>query len=128
MSEETPKSAWVIGCIGAAIGGWLGYLAFFWIVRQGFYALPVPGALMGIGCGLLARDRLVPLAILCGVAALALGLYAEWRLNPFVADGSLRFFVNHIHQLRPYKLLMVVLGGVFGFWFALGIRGKARTE
>src|SRR3989442_281727 len=104
MSDENPKTGWPLGCLGAVLGGWLGYLAFFWIARQGFYALPVPGAVLGIGCGLLARNKLVPLAVLCGVAALALGLYAEWRFEPFIVDKSLGYFVSHIHQLRPYTL------------------------
>ena len=128
MSDERSTSAWLLGCVGAAIGGWLGYVAFFWIARQGFYALPVPGALLGVGCGLLVRRRLVPLAILCGLAALTLGLYAEWRFAPFIADKSLRYFVSHIHELRPYTLLMIALGTVFGFWFALGVKGKTKTE
>src|SRR6185369_6204476 len=128
MSDERSKSGCLLGCIGAVIGGWMGYEAFFWIAKQGFYALPLPGALLGIGCGLLARKRLMPRAVLCGVAAVALGLYVEWRFEPFIADKSLGYFVSHIHLLRPYTLLMVALGGVFGFWFALGLKGKRKTE
>ena len=126
MSDERFKAGWLLGCLGAVIGGWLGYLAFFWIAGQGFYALAIPGAVLGIGCGLLARNRLVPLAVLCGLAALVLGLFAEWRFRPFIADNSLGYFVSHIHELKPYTLLMIGLGGVFGFWFALGLKGKSK--
>ena len=32
----------LLGAIGAAIGGVLGYFVFFWIAGQGFYALILP--------------------------------------------------------------------------------------
>ena len=128
MSEEPSMESWLLGLVGAAIGGWLGYLAFFWIASQGFYALPVPGAVLGIGCGLLAQRRIMVLAIICGLAALSLGLFTEWRFRPFIADKSLSYFLGHLYELKPSTLLMIALGGVFGFWFGLGLKGKAKSE
>ena len=40
------------GLIGAAVGGAVGYFAFGWLVSQGFYAVALPGVLLGIGLGL----------------------------------------------------------------------------
>jgi hypothetical protein len=109
-----------LGLVGAAIGGWLGYLAFFWIARQGFYALVLPAGLLGLGAGLLARRRSRPLAVLCGSAGLALGLFTEWRFEPFVADKTLPYFLCHLHLLRPLTMIMLALGAFVSYRLALG--------
>lgn len=124
MDNQTHSPSISFGVVGAALGAVLGYFGFLWIAQQGFYALALPGALMGLGCGLLARRRSMPLAVACGLLAVIVGLFCEWRFAPFTKDVSLGFFLTHLHQLRPLTLIMLVLGGVFGFWFALGSRGK----
>ena len=99
----------------ACIGGILGHLAFFWIARQGFYALILPGALLGFGAGLfMSTSKAVP--CVCGFLALALGLYTEWRFAPFVADKSFPFFLSHALQLKPITLIMIAVGALLGFW------------
>jgi hypothetical protein len=117
----------LLGLLGAAIGGYLGYLAFFWIARQGFYALVLPPGLLGLGAGLCARRRSLLLAIICGAAGLALGLYTEWRFAPFVADKSLAYFIGHLHQLRPVTWLMLALGTYVSYRLALGRDGRAAA-
>jgi hypothetical protein len=59
-------------------------------------------------------------ATLCGVLALGAALFSEWSFAPFIADKSLGYFIDHVHQLRPLTLLMVVAGAGFGYWLALG--------
>ena len=108
------------GLLGAVIGGAAGFFAFFWIARQGFYALILPPGLMGFTAGLFARSRSTPLALVCGVAGLALGLFTEWRFAPFVADNSLAYFMTHIHKLRPITMLMLGLGAFISYRLALG--------
>lgn len=100
---------------GALAGGILGYFAFFWIARQGFYALILPGALLGLGAGI-ATNRSVLLAVACCLAALALGLFTEWRFAPFVKDNSFSYFLMHASDLKPLTLLMIGVGGLIGFW------------
>jgi hypothetical protein len=106
----------LLGLVGAVLGGALGYAAFFWIEKQGFYALILPGALLGLGCGLLARHRSWPRGVACGLAAVALGLYTEWQFRPFNADGSFRYLVTHFHSLQPITLIMIGVGGLLAFW------------
>ncbi|MCX6923955.1 MAG: hypothetical protein NT154_12215 [Verrucomicrobia bacterium] len=110
----------LVGLAGAAAGGVVGYFAFLWIARQGFYALMLPGGLAGVGAGLFVSDRSVLRGILCGVFALGLGLLAEWRFAPFIKDPGLVYFLAHLNQLQPITLLMIAGGGFLGYWLALG--------
>ena len=80
----------VLVLIGAVAGGLVGYFGFLWIARQGFYALVLPGGLLGLGASLFA-NRSTALCIVCGLLALALGVLAEWQFAPFIRDGSLGY-------------------------------------
>lgn len=100
---------------GALVGGVLGHLAFLWIARQGFYGLVLPGGLCGLGAGIFrARSKAVPIG--CGVLALPLGLFSEWRFAPFVADDSFGYLLTRVHQLQPITLIMIAAGAAIAFW------------
>jgi hypothetical protein len=123
-TASTPL-ALMLGLAGAVVGGLLGYLLFRWIPRQGFYGPFLPGALAGIGCGLLSRQRSWLLAVVCAVIGLGVGLFAEWQRAPFIADNSFMYFLTHLHRVdAPVTIAMIVLGGAFGFWFGLGRKKK----
>ena len=118
-----------LACLAAgAVGGLIGYWACFWLLREGFYAIVLPGACLGMGCGLLARRSSLALGITAAVAAVALGLFTEWRFWPFRADHSLGFFITHVHQLRAGTWLTIGFGGLFAFWFGRGRERDARAE
>jgi hypothetical protein len=108
-----------LGLLGAVAGAIAGYFIFSWLLGQGFYALASPPALLGLGAGVCARGRSVPLAIVCAVAGLLLGLYCEWTFRPWVEDDSLPYFLHHLHELRPLTWLMLVTGVVVGYRLAL---------
>jgi hypothetical protein len=108
------------GMAGAAIGGVLGWFAFAWLVSQGFYALILPGALVGVVCGLLSGGASLVSAILCTVIAVVLMLVLEWKHMPFIADDSFGYFLTHLHELRGLTWLMLVFGAVCAFWFGRG--------
>jgi hypothetical protein len=122
--DQTPILA--RGLLGAAVGGALGYLIFFWIARQGFYALILPPALLGMGAGFCARGRSRVLAAVCGVAGLALALFTEWRFAPFIADPTLAYFAVHLHELKPLTLIMAAFGAFVAYRAALGF-GSSRN-
>jgi len=108
----------------ACVGGLLGYLGFVLLLDSGLYALVLPGGLLGLTAGIpRSRSRMVP--VLCGVFAIVAGLLAEYRFAPFVADGSLSYFLGHALALRPVTLVLIGLGGLIGFWvpFRRRIRG-----
>ena len=100
---------------GAIVGGVLGYYAFFWVLSQGFYGMILPGGLLGLGAGV-AKNKSLPLAIGCGVAALGLGLFTEWNYRPFNADDSFTYFLTHVFDNPALTLLMISVGGFLGFW------------
>ena len=101
--------------LGATIGGLVGYAAFFWLVRQGLYGLILPGGLLGLGAGVF-KTRSMAIAVICGVLALGLGLFTEWRIAPFVANDGLGYFLAHVHQLKPVTLIIIAVGALIGFW------------
>jgi hypothetical protein len=105
-----------LGVIGGIVGGVFGYVLFFWIIKQGFYALVLPGASVGLGCGLLARHPSVPRGVACAIAAVALGLYTEWKYMAFVADDRFSYLVTHFYQLRPITLIMIGLGTALAYY------------
>ena len=113
-----------LGLIGAVAGGTVGYYTFEWIVDQGFYGLMIPGALLGLGCGLLSRERSQIRGVACAAAALVLGLYTEWKFFPFRADNSFAYLVSHVAELKPITQVMIVLGAIFAYW--LGKDGGFR--
>ena len=87
------------GLAGAIVGGLVGYFAFRWLSKQGFYGPMLPGALLGIGAGWAARGRSQLLGVVCGLAGLFLGVFSEWMRAPFVDDPSFSFFVAHLHDI-----------------------------
>ena len=105
----------VLVLLGAVVGGVLGYAGFFWLRRHGFYGLILPGGLLGIGAGVFkTKSRYV--SVICGLLALALGFFTEWRRAPFAADESLGYFISHVYKLDSITLFMIALGSLIGFW------------
>ncbi|HSI10542.1 MAG TPA: hypothetical protein VK961_00800 [Chthoniobacter sp.] len=126
MSESNQSQTIALGLLGAAVGGCVGYFVFFWMAKQGFYALALPGGLLGLAAGLCARERSRPLAAICAVAGLMLGLFTEWRFSPFLADHSFTYFLTHVHTLQTVTLLMLALGVFLSY--SLALRRKAAPE
>jgi hypothetical protein len=108
------------------IGGAVGHFLFLWIIRQGYSALVLPGALVGIGAGIIMKARSVPLMVICGFIGLFAGIFSEWRGFPFRADQSFPYFLRHLQDLSPITLLMLALGTFAGAYFARGKEAPAR--
>lgn len=119
---------WLFGIVGGLIGGALGYFAFIFLARQGFYAMMLPGTLLGLGCGLLSGVRSNALGVLCGLFALLLGIFTEWRFAPFVDDKSFTYFITHVNDLRSMTLIMISAGGLLAYWLGKGREGRAWTR
>ncbi len=126
MNEPQRPQSIAFTLLAAAVGGCVGYFAFFWIARQGFYAIMLPPALVGMAGGYCMPRRSQPLAIACGIAGLALGLYTEWRFAPFIVDNSWTYFITHVHKLKSITLLMLAIGSVASYYMALGTERKSN--
>ncbi len=111
--------------VGAVAGGLVGYVGFLWIARQGFYALVLPGGLLGFSASLF-QNRSTAICLACGMLALELGFLAEWQFAPFITDGSLGYFLSHVHQLKPITLIMIAAGALIGFWAPFSRRQLER--
>jgi mannitol-specific phosphotransferase system IIBC component len=99
----------------AVAGGVIGHFAFVWLISQGFYAMILPGGLIGLAAGIPKYGKLY-LAILCAVMALVVSLYSEWRVFPFIADESFSYFLKHVTDLKPMTWLMIAVGTGMAFW------------
>lgn len=120
MNDTERSKNLMVGLLGALAGGVLGHFVFLWAAHQRFYAMILPGALVGLGGGLLVRNRSVLRGVLCAVIALGLSLFTEWRFAPFIRDPGLGYFLAHVHQLRPISLLMMAAGTALGYYLAVG--------
>jgi hypothetical protein len=106
----------LLGLVGAVLGAVVGFYTFTWLKGHGFYGLMIPGAFLGLGCGLAAQHPSIPRGIVCGIAALLLALFTEWWYWPFEQDNRYLFLVMHFTELSPVTLLMTGLGAVIAFW------------
>ncbi len=94
-----------LSLLGASIGAFLGVLIFGWVLKQGFYALVIPGAALGLGCHLASPNRSKLRGLFCGVLAVVVGYYAEWRYRPWEEpDDNLGYFLTHLADLKPPSL------------------------
>ncbi len=112
----------VLGLVGAAAGGAIGFFAFNWGVAQRLVAHVVPGALVGLGFGLASRSHSTAYGVICALLALFLSLYLEWYNFPFIADDSLGYFLSHIHELKPFNLIMMGIGVILAYSYGKGSR------
>lgn len=118
--NDFPWRSLFLGLIGATVGAFAGYFGYKWGLSQGFDAAVAPGALLGFGFALAARSPRLEFGILCAVLALLFSLYVEWTFWPFVKDDSLGYFLTHLHELKPLKLLMILAGVYLAFSIGKG--------
>ena len=103
-----------IALAGAALGAFLAQIVFLWAIKQGFYAMIVPGVFIGFGAAL-GRCRLIVIPALTAMAALGLSLFLEWKTRPFTADPSLGYFLANLGKLTPVTLIMIGVGTHLAF-------------
>ena len=108
-----------LAIVAAAVGGVAGYFLFFWVARQGFYALALPGLAMGLAASL-AKCRSWVVAAGLGIAGTGLGIFTEWQWRPFIKDESFGYFLRNFSDLKPLTLILIAVGGLSAFWFARG--------
>lgn len=126
MTQTQRLTSFALGAIGALIGSAIGPPVFLWIASQGFYAVALPGAFVGVGAGIGIRHRSHLFAAACGVWAAFICVYSEWKFGPFIADDSFSYFLRNLGELKPITLIMILFGAALGYWFSLGGVRTAR--
>jgi hypothetical protein len=116
MSSSGRIASNLLGLVGAVLGAILGYYTFRWIYHHGFYGMMIPGALLGLGCGSLARHPSAIRGAACAAAALALGLFAEWSVSYGGRLGLGEFF-SEIAEPDLIAILMMAAGAYFAYLF-----------
>jgi hypothetical protein len=118
MTSSSRIASNLLGLVGAAIGATVGYYTFrliYDLSSHRLYGMMIPGAMLGLGCGALSRHPSTARGVLCAVAALALGVFVEWRFFPFIDDPGFRFFVSNLSELNTITIVMIVAGGFLAF-------------
>ena len=128
MAQFPPNPRIGLGIVCAIAGGTAGYFLFFWIARQGFYALILPSTLLGLAGGAGVRLRSNSFAIACGAAGLVLALFTEWRFAPFVVDPGFGYFITNIPRLKPITLVMIAICPIISYRLALGIDDRSAQS
>jgi hypothetical protein len=120
-SQSSIAKSWGLGIVGAILGGIAGWFIYGWLFNQGYYALALPGAAVGLGFSALARRPMIAGGAFCAVAAFFLMAACEWKDSAFVADDSYLYFLTHIHKVDSMATLgFIALGVAFAFWFGKG--------
>lgn len=108
---------WILSLAGAAVGAVVGYFLFRWALGQGYYAMVLPGACLGLGAHLAAPTRSTPRGVVLGIAALLFGVFVDCRTNINPPFDDLRYYFTHLAEYNQLSLLMIVVGGIVGFWW-----------
>ncbi len=115
----------LLGLVGAALGGVAGYYTYCWIISKGFVGGMIPGAFLGLGCSLLARHSSLARGVVCGVAGLVLGFFADWKTN--VTTETFWEYLQDLKSMNQVILLLILLGAAIAFWLGKdGGAGDAR--
>jgi hypothetical protein len=116
----------LLGLVGAALGGVLGFYVYRWILNQGFIGGMIPGAFLGLGCSLLARHPSIARGVVCGVAGLILGLFTDWYTT--ITQQTFREYLLDIKSINQVILLTIAIGTFIAFWLGkdAGLAGRSR--
>ncbi len=121
-----PLKNLLLGLVGAAIGGVVGYFLTDWAQSQGFVALVVPGGAVGLGFGLAARKRHISFGVIGAVLAAAAGFFTDWKL--FENGLSISEYFQQLPKHSPIVWLMLAVGVWLGFSWAHGRPSRYRNE
>ncbi len=110
----------VPGLLAGAVGGYLGYLAVWWVMTNSAFWVPIlPGAFAGLACGQVSPVASRVRGAINGLIGLGLAIYAQWRLfnPPFEFDGTFAGYLAHLPKLPTMTLVVLALNGILAaYW------------
>jgi len=118
----------LLGLVGAAIGGVLGFFTYRWILSHGMIGGMIPGAFLGLGCNILARHPSWARGAFCGIAGLVLGFCTDWYTN--LTTDTFWMYLQNLKDVNQVVLLTILLGAAIAFWLGkdAGVGGRSRRE
>ena len=117
-SSAFPVVALLRGLAGAAVGAVLGFFGFDYLWSQGFYSAILPGALVGLGFGLAARQPMNVFGVLSLLIAVPASLVSEWK-GRYLPEVTFSEFISALGD-EPVSIAMHVIGAIAAFWFGRG--------
>lgn len=114
--------------LGAVVGGAIGVAAHWGSVHAGYHMAGVAGIGLALGVSAGARSRSLAWGVVTAGLAVALSLVTDWWLRPFLADGSLSYFLAHLGDLSPLSKASLLAAGLLGYYFGRGRRPAAPKE
>jgi hypothetical protein len=109
------------GVVGGAVGGFLGYHAFKWLIlNHGLYAMVLPGALVGIGCGLASGRKAIALGVLSAIGAFLVSVLANWHVLAEPSPTFLEQITTLVEPHRRMTALLILVGVAIAFYFGIG--------
>jgi hypothetical protein len=122
MTAPIKAANWALAIAGAIAGGAAGFFVFLWLYNQGWYAAMLPGAALGAAGGALLKGRSIAFGVACALFALLLGVFSHWWIRiPDENEGAGYFYLlMHPGHMSSVPLILIALGGVFGYWFGQG--------
>lgn len=110
--------------IGAALAAVVvAYFAIYLLKKNGFYAMMLPGLLVGSACGYASGCRSQVLGIVSLLIAIVASVLLEWQI--FYNEPLPRFLAN-FHTIGTLKIGMHLFGAVMAYWFGTGRLGELR--
>ena len=113
---------------GIVAGAVCGYVVFRFLAKNGLYAPMVPGALVGMGCGMWVKTRSHARAVICVLVATFVNAWSEWMHFPFVINESFSYFITHLQDLTSRTQLMYGVSAVIAYYFAYARQNPAAKE
>ena len=117
--KEFPILKLFLGIVGGIVGGAIGLYACKWLHGQGYYAIVLPGALVGLGFGYAARHCSVAFGIVSALIGFIAGLATEWTVI-YGGKPSLTEFLQNLKSDSPVTWILLGVGVALAYSFGVG--------
>lgn len=109
--------SWILGLLGAALGGLAGYFLFQYAWSYGYYAPVLSGGMVGVGAGLLGRHQSILRGLLCAIAGIVLGYYCDYRITLLPHFDTFLAYLAAFAKHSTSTNILTILGGLVAYWF-----------
>lgn len=107
------------GLLAGIAGGVAGYFLVAYLMRCGYWAPILIGALAGLACGQFSPVASRPRGVALALLTLGWVIFAEWKLfiPSFEYDGTFADFARHVPQLSGLHQGLMAINVVMAYWW-----------